>query len=66
MRIDTFEFGNTFCIPANYVGGLKTYLSEVWQNRLKYQSFENLEDHASAKSHERIFHFDGNELRAKN
>lgn len=66
MKIDTFEFGNTFCIPANYVGGLKTYLSEVWQNRLKYQSFENLEDNASAKSYERIFHFDGNQLRAKN
>lgn len=67
MRIDTFEFGNTFCIPDNYVGGLKNYLSEVWKNRLKYQSFENVEDDTSgAKEYERIFHFDGNQLRAKN
>jgi hypothetical protein len=49
MRIDTFEFGNTFCIPDNYVGGLKNYLSEVWKNRLKYQSFENVEDDTSGK-----------------
>lgn len=67
MKIDTFEFGNTFTIPDTHVRGLKNYLSEVWKNRLKYQSFENVEDDTSgAKEYERIFHFDGNQLRAKN
>lgn len=67
MKIDTFEFGNTFTIPDTHVRGLKNYLSEVWKNRLKYQSFKNVEDDTSgAKEYERIFHFDGNQLRAKN
>lgn len=67
MKIDTFEFGNTFTIPDTHVRGLKNYLSEVWKNRLKYQSFDNAEDDTSgAKEYERIFHFDGNQLRAKN
>lgn len=67
MKIDTFEFGNTFTIPDTHIRGLKNYLSEVWRNRLKYQSFDNAEDDTSgAKEYERIFHFDGNQLRAKN
>lgn len=67
MKIDTFEFGNAFTIPDTHVRGLKNYLSEVWKNRLKYQSFDKVEDGTSGtKEYERIFHFDGNQLRAKN